>query len=100
MPGHLAARLAVKRLVAERQAVERDLRGDVAADVGRQFRVVVAADPDPFAAALQRCEPRAVGLRQPGVAAAIVEAVAERYDARGSRFSISAARRTSVAAVS
>src|SRR6478609_2480946 len=42
---------------------------------------MIAGDPDPFAAALQRTQRVAVAIPQPRRAAAVMKAVAERHDA-------------------
>ena len=54
MAGNLAVRRIVGRLVAESQRAERQGVGETAADIFRQIGIVIAGDPNPVAAALQR----------------------------------------------
>ena len=54
MAGDLARRRAGGGLMAERQRAERQRRGRHAADIPRRLGIVIAGDPDPVAAALQR----------------------------------------------
>ena len=63
MAGDLAVAGFARRLVAERQRAERQRRGESAADAVRRVGIVIAGDPEPVAAALQRGERRAVGRR-------------------------------------
>ena len=75
--------LPALRLMPEGQRPDRDRRREHAADAGRGIGIVIAGDPDPVAALLQRAiASRSCGA-QPLRAVAIMEAVAERkYRAR------------------
>ena len=77
------ARRAGDGLVAQHERAERELLDDLAADRGRQRPVVVAGDPDPAPAVLQRGERGAVVGGEPLGPVEIVEAVAERDHGRG-----------------
>ena len=63
--------------MAERQRPDRERGGRHAAEAVDRLGIVVAGDPDPVAAALQRAERRAV-LAPTVRAVAVVEAVAQR----------------------
>src|SRR5579885_3784977 len=68
------------RQMPERDAAERERVVEYAADARDGRRIVVASEPDPLAAALQREQAIAVGARKPRRAAIVVEAVAESED--------------------
>ncbi len=78
MAGDLAMRAG--RLVAEGDRADRDFIGDGAAEIARQHRIVIARDPDPVAAGLERGDGVAIVRRQPLMRGAIVKTVAERDD--------------------
>src|SRR6185437_1316655 len=69
------------RQMTEGERAERERDGETAADILRRFRIVIAGDPDPVAAALKRGKFRAVTVREPRRAAAVMEAIAKRNDA-------------------
>ena len=64
--------------MAKRNRADADFAGDDAAEIGRQCRIVIAGDPDPVAARLQRRHGVAVRRGQPLMGGAIVKTVAER----------------------
>ena len=78
MAGDLAVGFLTLRRVAEDQRPDRKHRGRNTAEVADRFGIVVAGDPDPVAAALQRAQHRAIVLRHTLRTAVVVEAVAER----------------------
>ena len=78
MAGDLA--MGAGRLVAERDGDDGDFIGNAAAEIRREVRIVVAGDPDPVAARLQRREHLAIGGRKATMRGAIVETVAKRED--------------------
>lgn len=98
MAGDLAARTG--RLVTESDRADRDFVGDGATEIARQHRIVIARDPDPVAAGLERCDRIAIVRRQPLMRGAVVKAVAECDDGVRIMAEMTAARRLSVASVS
>ena len=69
-----------RRLMPKRQTAERQNIGEPAADIVAPVGIVIAGDPDPIAAVLQRFERDAAAIAHSRRAAAIVKAVAERND--------------------
>jgi hypothetical protein len=76
LAGDLAARAGW--LMTKHDSSDRGFRRDHAAETGRQFRIVIAGDPDPVAPRLQRAERLAISSGQPLMRAAIMKTVAER----------------------
>jgi hypothetical protein len=76
MPRDLARGTA--RLVPEAQRAKGKHRGETAAHPDRRIGIVVAGDPDPFAAAPERPKRVAVGRQHARGAVPIVKAVAQR----------------------
>ena len=60
MPGDLATRFACHGFMPEEQTIKAELGNDVAADIGRQLRIMVAADENPVTPALQRLKPNVI----------------------------------------
>src|SRR5581483_12100001 len=71
------------RLVTERQRPQPNLWRKTPADVPCWLRIVVAGDPDPVAAALQRLQQFAIGGGEPLRSAAVMEAVTKRHHDAG-----------------
>ena len=76
MAADFAGRAA--RQVTEGQRTDRKFAAEGSADALGRVRIMIAGDPDPFAAALQPTQSVTVAIAQPRRPAAIMEAVAER----------------------
>ena len=70
-----------RRFVTERQRAERQGLGKPAADIVGRIGIVIAGDPQPVAAALQRFEPGAADVAHARRSAAVMKTVAQRDDA-------------------
>ena len=66
------------RLVTKRDRPIATSLATIAAEIGRQCRIVIARNPDPVAPHLQRRDGVAVRRRQPLMGGAVMKAVAER----------------------
>ena len=80
MTGDLAVDRAGLRRVPEQQIADGQRRRETSRDMIRRIGIVVAGDPQPIAAALQRHQRGTVGIAEPQRPVPVMEAVAERDD--------------------
>ncbi len=78
MAGNLARLRLGRRFVAKNEAADGDLPRHHAAEPGRRMRIVIALDPDPFAAADEGSERGAFLYVEPLGGVAVVEGIAQR----------------------